>query len=711
MNDIQELFSYRKKRQGKINSEAKINTQKKKDVYGVLIRVSTDRQAEEGDSVQMQQERAMEIIKQNNGILHKYYIEEGVSASKNRIEDRPQLQELLEDVEAGIVNKIIAYKRDRLTRVTQDWLRILEICAKNQCDIIFSSSGEAQLFNDPVYGKVFESILASIAEMESANTSMRVRDTMASVAAKGKWTGGRLPYGYKRNERGQIELIKECVPVIQEIEDLYLAGYGIYSIVKWLNGAEVNNLGRRPNGAAPKLMLYDNDIPHWSHHMIEGILFNPFYAGIIEYSVEGKRTKQQDESKIIRVKGDYEACRTIERQKQIYQMKEKKSLRPPRTYNTTFLLTGLVYCGVCKEPYRARNTTTSRGKRYGYYACSSRENLSRNAIHRYCRNVTYRKETLEACIIDGIKKRLSNLDMLKLEDEIIKGLLKGKDNIKNQLAMIEKEIRELEKEESSLLKLMKRLDENNPNYDLVLQKYEEDYVEVIKKINNLKKAKIELEQKNAENLEEYELRKETLESIKNFAQSIDLAPDYLKKSLIDEIVERIDIYPDGKIDITFNFNIEVNKPNTSESEDTDNDKFINFDSTGERVGSLIINSVTLNIAVPTIITININEWRKRINKKAKRKLPEWIKKIAGKDITSQQLHLDTGLSESICRQYLKGKRIPSEQSFLKIANAYNTTIEDFLKFADINLNAEVFFDKTIQWGFQWGKNNFDKDDV
>lgn len=708
MDDIQELFSIRKKRQGKINGEPKINIQKKKDVYGVLIRVSTDRQAEEGDSIQMQQERAMEIIKQNNGILHKYYIEEGVSASKNRIEDRPQLQELLEDVEAGIVNKIIAYKRDRLTRVTQDWLRILEICAKNQCDIIFSSSGEAQLFNDPVYGKVFESILASIAEMESANTSMRVRDTMASVAAKGQWTGGRLPYGYKRNERGQIELIKECVPIIQEIEDLYLAGYGIYSIVKWLNGVEeVKNLGKRPNGAAPKLMLYDNDIPHWSEHMVKGILFNPFYAGIIEYSIEGKRYKQQDESKIIRVKGSHEPCRTIERQKQIYQMREKKSLRPPRMYNTTFLLTGLLYCGVCKEPYRALNSTNKKGKRYCYYVCSSRENLARNAVQRYCRNLSYRKETLEACIIDEIKKRLNNLDTLKLEEEITKGLLKGKDSVANQLAMIEKEIRELEKEESLLLKLMKRLDENNPNYELLLQKYEEDYVEVIKKVNNLKKAKIELEQKSNENFEEYKLKKEAIKRIRNFAKSIDLAPDYLKKPLIDDIIERIDIYPDGTIDITFAINIEVNESNKSDSDNTMDDKFINFDSTGERVGSLIINSVKLNIAIPTVITIDINKWKDGINHRAKENLPKWIKKIAGENITPRQLHLATGLSKSICQHYLYSRRIPSEESLTKIANAYNTTIEDFFEFAGIDINKEAFFDKIIHWD----KNKIWKTDV
>jgi site-specific DNA recombinase len=702
MDDIQALFSFRKKRQGKVNIENTINNnERKRDVYGVLIRVSTDRQAEEGDSIQMQQERAMEIINKNNGILYKYYIEEGISASKNRIKDRPQLQELLEDVQAGIVNKIIAYKRDRLTRITQDWLYILEVCAKAKCDIIFSSSGEAQLFNDPIYGKVFESILASIAEMESANTSMRVRDTMASIAAKGEWTGGILPYGYRRNEYGQIELIKECVPIIKEIEDLYLAGYGIYSIAKWLNGGEVNNLGKRPNGAAPKLTFYKNNVPHWTPTIIETILFNPFYAGIIEYSVEGLRYKQKDDDKIIRVKGDFEPCRTLERQKQIYQMRERKSINPPRTYNTTFLLTGLIYCGVCGSPYQSRNST-NRGKRYSYYTCASRQNKDRNIIHRYCNNVTYKKEILENCIIDEIKKRLNNLDMLKIEEEITKGLLKGKDNIENQLIAVTKELQELEKEEASLLKLMKRLDENNPNYDLLLQRYEEDYAEILKKINNLKKAKFELEQKNNEHFEEFEMRKKVVEQIKNFAKSIDTAPDYLKKSLLSEIIERIDIYPDGKADVTFAINIEANELNTTESEileeatnDSSDDEFIIYDIRGEAIDTKIIKTISLNITVPTIITIDINKWKAEINRRIREAFPKWLRKIVGENTTSVQFYLDTRMSPETFCNYLEGKICPTEKSFMKIANVYNTTVEDFLEFARLSINKEVLFDRAI----------------
>jgi site-specific DNA recombinase len=705
VDDIQELFSFRKRTQEKINNSNQINNnKKKKDVYGVLIRVSTDRQVEEGDSIEMQKERAMEIINKNDGILYKYYIEEGISASKNRIKDRPQLQELLEDVQAGIINKIIAYKRDRLTRITQDWLYILEVCAKAKCDIIFSSSGEAQLFNDPVYGKVFESILASIAEMESANTSMRVRDTKASIFAKGIWAGGQLPYGYKKNENGQIELIKECVPIIKEIEDLYLAGYGILSITRWLNGKEVNNLGKRPDGAAPKLMLYKKNVPYWTPSSVENILFNPFYAGIIEYSTEGRKGVQNDDDKIIRVKGDFEPCRTLERQKQIYQMKEKKSINPPRTYNTSFLLTGLLYCGVCGSPYQSRNSTRSNGKRYSYYVCASRQNKDRNIIHRYCNNIAYKKEILESCLISEIKKRLSNLNLLEVENEISQGLLKAKGEIESQLVAVEKEIHDLEKEESSLLRLMKRLDENNPNYELLLQRYEEDYAEILKKINNLKKAKIELEKKSSQNLEEYSTRKIIMEEIKNFTKEIDKAPDHIKKSLLDNIIERIDIYPDGKINVTFAINIQSNELNEEEmskmkneeaTNNSDSDEFIIFNPRGDLLDTKIIKTITVSISVPTIITIDINKWRLEINRRIRETFPKWLKKIAGENITEIQFYLDTRITPETFCNYIEGKHCPTEKSFMKITNAYNVTIEDFLEFAELDINKEVLFDRAI----------------
>jgi len=61
---------------------------KKQDIYAIYIRVSTERQAEHGDSIEMQEALGMQIIKENNGIHYRTYIEPAVSASKTELKNR-----------------------------------------------------------------------------------------------------------------------------------------------------------------------------------------------------------------------------------------------------------------------------------------------------------------------------------------------------------------------------------------------------------------------------------------------------------------------------------------------------------------------------------------------------------------------------------------------------------------------------------------------
>lgn len=93
---------------------------KKQDIYAIYIRVSTERQAEHGDSIEMQEALGMQIIKENNGIHYRTYIEPAVSASKTELKNREVLMECLNDAKNGLFNKLIVYKRDRLARKLED---------------------------------------------------------------------------------------------------------------------------------------------------------------------------------------------------------------------------------------------------------------------------------------------------------------------------------------------------------------------------------------------------------------------------------------------------------------------------------------------------------------------------------------------------------------------------------------------------------------
>lgn len=547
MDDFQSLFkdmSSRPKRKGNVINKA----EKKKEKYGILVRVSTDMQVEDGDSIQMQKELAGDIVTKNEGVIHDWYIEEGISASKNRIAQRPELQRLLDDIESGIVTKLVAYKRDRLTRNTGDWLAILEICAKNQCDIIFSASGEAQLFNDPVYGKVFETILGSISEMESANTSMRVRDTMSSLAKSGEWTGGTLPYGYVKNEYDQIEIEEDKITVIEEIEDLYLSGMGFLAITKWLNGEHVKTMGYREGGAVKKKAAHKGRVSHWTKSSIEQILFNPFYAGIIEYSKEGSKLSQKDDDKFIRAKGKHPATRTVERQREIYKMREKKSLRPARSYSTTFLFSDLIVCGHCGEKYQPRNTTKN-GNQYSYYCCSSRNNYSKVGIGHRCLNKNYKKNILEDFLITQLKQYLEKISFTSMSNYLAENMNKQKSGARKSIEAIENDINKLAQDEEKILRLLMDLDLSSPLYETFKEKYETEYARILSEVAEKKKAKYEMESSLTEKEDNELSTKRAMEVMKDFTKAIDTASMQKKRMLIDKIINKIVLHADGTCDI------------------------------------------------------------------------------------------------------------------------------------------------------------------
>lgn len=90
----------------------------KKNVAGIYIRVSTEDQAREGFSLGEQKEKLETLCKYKGYDVYKVYKDAGISAKD--ITHRPQFQQMLEDMKAGKINYIVAYKLDRVTRSVKD---------------------------------------------------------------------------------------------------------------------------------------------------------------------------------------------------------------------------------------------------------------------------------------------------------------------------------------------------------------------------------------------------------------------------------------------------------------------------------------------------------------------------------------------------------------------------------------------------------------
>lgn len=107
--------------------------------------------------------------------------------------ERPGLQRLLADVDAGSIDVVVVYKIDRLTRSLADFARIVERFDAKQVSFV----SVTQSFNTTSsMGRLTLNVLLSFAQFEREVTSERIRDKIAASKAKGMWMGGNLPLGY-----------------------------------------------------------------------------------------------------------------------------------------------------------------------------------------------------------------------------------------------------------------------------------------------------------------------------------------------------------------------------------------------------------------------------------------------------------------------------------------------------------------------------------
>ena len=114
---------------------------------------------------------------------------------------RPALEQLLTDVEAGEIDVVVVYKIDRLTRSLADFAKIVDVLDKRDASFV----SVTQCFNTQTsMGRLTLHVLLSFAQFEREVTAERIRDKFAASKRKGIWMGGPVPLGYDVKDRKLI---------------------------------------------------------------------------------------------------------------------------------------------------------------------------------------------------------------------------------------------------------------------------------------------------------------------------------------------------------------------------------------------------------------------------------------------------------------------------------------------------------------------------
>ena len=224
-------------------------------IMALYLRVSTEEQAQEGFSLQAQEERMRSYCKAKDYQIYKLYIEEGESG---RTIKRPKYQAMMEAIDSW--NGILIMKMDRVHRNSRNFMEMMDILRAK--DKLFVSMQET-LDTSTAMGRFVMDIIQRIAQLESEQTGERVHMGMtqkATTDAPGI-CGFNAPYGYEFDE-GELRIITEEAEVVVKMFRQYIKGKTLEKIADHLNKKHRTRVGKL-----------------WTRMNVGYVLDNPVYAG------------------------------------------------------------------------------------------------------------------------------------------------------------------------------------------------------------------------------------------------------------------------------------------------------------------------------------------------------------------------------------------------------------------------------------------------
>lgn len=190
-------------------------------VFG-YVRVSTARQANEGESLDVQQRQIEGYAMMHGLALAATMVEEGVSGSIP-VEERPVGGPLFAKLKAGDI--VIAAKLDRLFRSALDALKVVENLKGRGVKLHLLDLGGDIAGNG--LSKLFLTIAAAFAEAERDRIRERIGQVKADQKSRGRYLGGKVPFGFRLGETGELvrhdaeqEAIREMVALRAERKPL-----------------------------------------------------------------------------------------------------------------------------------------------------------------------------------------------------------------------------------------------------------------------------------------------------------------------------------------------------------------------------------------------------------------------------------------------------------------------------------------------------------
>lgn len=355
----------------------------------IICRVSGETQEREGSSLDSQL-AACEKFCSENHIEVGYKLQETFSGLTL---DRPKLTELRQMAKNKLIDCIVCYTPDRLSRIGEDILTLAKEFYIEGVKLYFVKDG----FENSFEGKLIAFVQGWASELEASKIKERTVRGKLSRAESGKLPSGSGLFGYHYNrETGKREVNERQAEIVRNVFSWYVDDrLSIYAISKRLiDSATLNRAGK----------------VSWTHNAVYSMLKNSAYCGIT-YVNKYQRSIHVKADKVTTIKPESEwillpdATPPVISQEMFSKAQEilKSHVNNGTKTGYQYLFKGMLYCGTCGRRFSG---TTQRGK--PYYVCNSRG----RAYMSPCGNKGYAAVKFEADLWEAIKEQLSKPDEL-----------------------------------------------------------------------------------------------------------------------------------------------------------------------------------------------------------------------------------------------------------------------------------------------------------
>ena len=476
--------------------------------------------------------------------LYDIYIDDGFTGLNF---ERPNFQRMCEDIYNGRVNMVIVKDLSRLGRDYIDSGRYVKkifpsyhvrfVSVLDHFDSLTATQSDVNLLI-PVKNFVNDNY--------SRDISGKVRSHQEVMRENGLYVGSHVAYGYKKLETDRNRIIPDeyATDIVRKIFDWKLKGLSSASIADKLNGLGVAAPSeyKRQLGGNYKSGFQKNRKAKWSAVAINRILRNKIYIGVLE---QGKREKvnyklnkvvEKPETEWAVKENTHEAIISKADFENVAKLLNLDTRKSPEE-ETLFMLSGLMFCGECGRSM-VRRCNRYKDKQSIYYICATYNK------GKGCSRHSIGQSVVEDILLDAIKRHIEHVARL---DELLSTIRDREVNYDDIVAN-DREILAKYKELDQCKKVEMSLHRDLAAGIISIKEYEQFKNNFAHKSAEIEETIRKLQQEIETVFEEGLFADEWIDT---FTKTGNITS--LDRSIVLSLVEKITVYEENRIEITFKY--------------------------------------------------------------------------------------------------------------------------------------------------------------